>query len=118
MSDDPSPQNRPLDYETPPPSEVPRAKLVRDAIAGWLAAVITVGIAAFAAGYGGFMVGYSDHGARGAVVSATIGLTAMGLVVGAALKARRDPRRRGFQMGLWVGLGCGLLMAGLCFTKM
>ena len=121
MSDDPEqPAQQPLDYANPRHAELPPSKLIQQGIIGWLGAVMVIGITAFAAGYVGFALGYAnqDHPAAGVLAVIGIGLAGVGAVVAAALRVRRDPRRRGLHAGLWIGLGCGLLMAGLCFKAL
>ena len=110
---------QPLDYAEPRYAEVSPAKMVLQAAVGWFGAVIVICITAFAAGYAGFAVGYDNDRAGAAILAvAGIGLTGIGVVIGAALSVRRDPRRSALQAGLWAGLACGLLIAGICFKTM
>ena len=112
--DDP---NEPLDYRAP--SQQPPISTLQ-LLAGCFAAAATIGIAAFLAGFLSFGIGYGDEGqpAVAMIVLAAIMCVAIGVIVMGALRARRHPQRRGMQIGLWLGLGVGLLIAGLCFTGM
>src|SRR5687768_4407466 len=109
---------KPLDYGTP--ANVRRPNVPLQVVAGCFAASALIGIAAFVAGYVSFALGYGDEGRPALAMIAfilIIGAAVVVVVIG-AIRARRDPRRRGVQIGLWLGLGVGLLIAGLCFTGM
>ena len=61
----------------------------------------------------------SLHGEQAAVstpIALGGGLAALGLSNWFAYRSYRNPRRRGIGLGIWIGLGVGLLIEGVCFT--
>jgi len=107
--------------ERPTPLEYGRAeppsKMVVQAILGCIAAVAIVGVCAFGSGFLGFAIGYGDQGHPGIAWLVFLGLNALGIgsVIYFARRNQHRPDRRGIAIGLWIGLGIGLLGAGLCF---
>jgi drug/metabolite transporter (DMT)-like permease len=108
-----SDQPTPLEYGRPEPSK----KMVVQAILGCIAAVAIIGVCGFASGFMGFAIGYGDQGHPGIGWLAFFGLNAaaIGSVIYFALRNQKRPERRGVALGLWIGLGIGLLAVGLCF---
>jgi len=104
----------PLDYHKPDPSE---QRMAIQALIGCIVGALIVGGCAFAAGFSGFLTTYAHQASPwpGLVVFCAIILTGIGAVVFWAIRARRSQRWRGFVIGLWIGLGVGLLGAGICF---
>jgi hypothetical protein len=59
------------------------------------------------------LFGYAN---MGGVVLVLIGCAILlAMAIGIALRARRNPRRRGWAMGIWIGIGLACLLEGLCF---
>ena len=96
----------PLDYAARPAPGAASAR-IGQMIAGMvLAAAAFLGVAfvtAMAVGEIGMLVGP---------------LVVGGLLVWSALRLRRNPRTRSWAAGIWIGLGIGLLVDGLCWAFM
>src|SRR5437762_8828112 len=108
---------KPLDYHKPDPSE---NRMAIQALTGCAVAATIVGGCAFLAGFAGFTTGYANQASpwRALPVVGAIIVTGIGAVVFWAIRAGRNQRWRGFAMGLWIGLGVGLLGAGICFGRL
>jgi len=105
---------QPLDYHKPDESE---RRMGVQTFIGCVVAALIVGGAAFLAGFAGFMTAYGNQANAWPAVAVfcAIILTGIGIVVFWAIRARRNPGWRGLALGLWIGLGIGLLGAGICF---
>ena len=49
------------------------------------------------------------------LIAFVIGGGVLGGLVTLAIRAHRNPARRGWAIGIWLGLGIGCLIMGLCF---
>ena len=116
----PPPHPPPLDYYGGGGQEMSPGRLILEGFLGWLIGAGLIGAAVIISGFLAFGSAYGNDGIQSPwnLVIGGILLLAIGLVVLFALLARRSPRRKGFEIGLWIGLGCGLLHAGLCFGAM
>ena len=109
----PHDQPAPLNYAGPEPSK----RMAVQAILGCIAAVAIIGVCGFASGFLAFAIGYGDQGhpAIGWLAFFGLNAAAIGSVIFFAVRNQRQPNRRGIALGLWIGLGLGLLAVGLCF---
>ena len=96
----------PIDYaqrSAAPPASVRIGQMMAGTVVG---AVVFLGLA-FAAP---FVIGN-----KGLLVGALLGVV---VLVPLALRLRRNPRHRPWAAGIWIGLGIGLLLDGLCWAFM
>jgi len=110
MSDTPPP----VDYAPPPPKSRMVGQCVRAAFAtaGLLTvAVVGVMVVAFAQGEGGGSTAWFPYVAIGGGVAALV------LMNYVAYREYRNPARRGYAFGIWIGLGIALLIQGVCFGR-
>jgi hypothetical protein len=101
-----------LDYEPPTPDDVSSLQMTTQAIG---AAIITVFITFI---YAGMVLGAAatDRGAGRWIALGYFAVCFIGANV-FAWHAHRDPKRRGTALGVWIGLGVGLLLLGICFVR-
>ena len=63
-------------------------------------------------------IGSAGHSASGAVVAIAVAGLILAGAIRLAIRTRRDPMRRGWAMGIWIGIGLAFLLEGLCFSGM
>src|SRR5687768_2901748 len=109
--------NEPIDYASASP---PQPLRITQVLAGCMTSSVVIGLSAFLAGYLSFGIGYGERGRPGLAALVFIAVVCAALcLVGLMLACtRRDPSRRGYHVGLWIGFGLGLLGSGLCFAAL
>jgi hypothetical protein len=111
----PEPQTPPLEYASPREEQLGAGRMVFQAVQG---CAITCG-AIMGAVFFGLLYGITGSGST---MYATIAIAAgIALVAGAvtlAVRVRRHPKRRGWAMGIWFGIGLAGLLEGICFSGM
>ncbi len=105
-----------LQYESAP--MIPAGKMLGQMFFGCFITVAIICVAAFISGYLAFAIGYGDDGnsTLSVIVFAIIWLATLALIGLMLGRTRRDVKRRGLHLGLWIGAGLGFLTAGICFS--
>jgi hypothetical protein len=106
MSDPQNQRPLPLDYR-PPRDEPYDARFVAHAIGG----SILTAAALVAIVFGTILLCLS----RGGAAWIPCGLITVAALVGLSIVLYRNPRRRGWAVGLWIGVGLAALIEGACF---
>ena len=111
-----SEQPPPIDYAVP--SGPSTNRMVGQCVAGAVGtgllvngAILLVMFAAFVQGEGGGSTAWFPFVATGG------GLGLLALLNYVAYRAHRNPARRGYAFGIWIGLGISLLIEGVCFSR-
>jgi len=107
-------QGRPpkLDYVTPVTTrgEVSTAQVVGGAVLSVLAVLVGAPM--------GLAIGAGARAPLGPVLGWVFVAAVLGGLHVIALWARRHPARRGLAQGLWIGMGIGVLLEGVCFLAL
>jgi len=106
----PRPTPVPLEYR-PPRDDPPPVRIVTHAIVGSIltAMVLVAGVV------GTILLCVATNSG---VASIPVCLLALALYIWLSITLYRNPRRRGWAIGLWIGLGVAALIEGACFVSL
>lgn len=104
-----------LDYEPPSPIAVSAPRMVWQCFLGFFAAIFVLTFTE-ALAIGILMSIEADAGRTAATVAGiTLALAVLSALAFLAIRYQRRPDQRGLGIGIWLGLGVFMLLAGLCF---
>ena len=104
-----------LEYASPTEPQLSAARMVTQAAVGCsLTCGLIMGSVLF-----GMLFAYASGGpVSAAMVAVGMGVLLLGVIVAVSVRAYRNPLRRGWAMGIWIGIGLAALLEGLCFGGM
>ena len=102
----------PLEYASPQSDRLSAGRMVLQAVIG---CTLTCGLLVGAVFFG-LLFGITGSGSTTyATIAIIAGVALLAGFVTLAIRARRDPNRRGWAMGIWIGIGLAALLEGICF---
>ena len=107
MSDQPNQPPLPLDY-FPPRDEIRDRRFVAHAIVGSILTAILL----VAGVFGTIILCLATNSSSVWIAPCLLGV---GLLILLSIVLYRNPKRRGWAVGLWIGVGIAMLIEGACF---
>jgi hypothetical protein len=102
-------QNAPVPLEYRAPQDEPRPPhVIAHAIVGSILTAIVLVVAVFAT----ILACYATQSGAIGIVVCAVGVAAL---IWLSLVLFRNPRSRGWALGLWIGVGLAMLIEGACF---
>jgi hypothetical protein len=111
MNESPSDPLRPLEYRASS-DEQRGGPIVAQAITNCVLVGLQIVVSVVVVGLGFVVAPAAGLGAL------TVCLFWLGLVIRYATKHAHDPEKRGWVIGIWLGIGVGVLVEGICFGSM
>jgi zinc transporter ZupT len=105
----------PLEYASPREPELRAGRMALQAIVG---CSLTCGLLMGGVFFGLLFAFASGGSTPYAILAIAIGAMLLGAVIALGVQAHRNPKRRGWAMGIWIGIGLAALLEGLCFGGM
>jgi hypothetical protein len=123
MTEQNDPDSGPLEYRSPKDDRADSpaaATLAWQAVAGAIVtALVLVGLV-----FGSFLLLYwlsASEPPRDTLAWTLLvveGLVIFGALAWISARAYRNPRRRGWAFGIWIGVGLAILVEGICFGRL
>src|SRR5215213_1534143 len=100
----------PLQYASPREDQLSAARMVLQAVVGCsLTCGLIMGGVVF-----GLLFAYASNGSvLYTTLAILVGALLFGAIVAIGVRAHRHPKRRGWAMGIWIGIGLAALLEGI-----